>query len=56
MNNKYKTFFGFTKNPFHQNLAIKDMLQTKQLLSVVERIKYAVELGAAANPLRYAMQ
>ena len=48
MNNKYKAFFGFTKTPFHQDIAVKNLMQTKQLNGVVDRIKYAVELGAAA--------
>lgn len=67
MNNKYKAFFGFTKTPFHQDIAVKNLLQTKQLSSVVDRIKYTVELGAAAivtgdigagksSALRYAIK
>lgn len=46
--NKYKAFFGFTKTPFPQKIAVKNLLQTKQLLTVVSRMKYAVELGAVA--------
>lgn len=46
--NKYKTFFGFTKTPFKQNIAVKNLIKTNQLLGVSARIKYAAELGAAA--------
>jgi type II secretory pathway predicted ATPase ExeA len=64
--NNYKTYFGFTKTPFRQNIAIKNLLPTEQLLGVANRIKYAVELGCSAivtgevgtgksTALRYAM-
>lgn len=46
--NNYKVFFGFSKIPFGQNIAVKNLMQTNQLLGVAERVKYAVELGAAA--------
>jgi len=46
--NNYKAFFGFTRIPFQPNIAVKKLMQTSQLLGVAERIKYAVELGAAA--------
>jgi len=46
--NQYKTFFGFTKTPFPQKTAVKNLMQTTQLSGVIERIKYAVDLGAAA--------
>jgi len=46
--NNYRTFFGLTKIPFRQNIAVKKLLPTKQLLGVAERIKYTVELGGAA--------
>ena len=46
--NNYKLHFGFTKNPFPQNIAVKNLLQTNQMLGVADRIQYAVELGGAA--------
>ena len=67
MNNKYKTFFGFSKTPFHQDIAVKNLMPTKQLSGVVERIRYTVDLGAAmiltgdigtgkSSALRYAIK
>lgn len=64
--NNYKAYFGFTKTPFPQNLHVKNLWQTDQLLAVAERVKYSVELGAIAiltgeigtgksSALRYAM-
>lgn len=46
--NNYKIFFGFNKEPFSQELSVKEMLQTKSMLGVKERLLYAIELGAAA--------
>jgi type II secretory pathway predicted ATPase ExeA len=46
--NNYKTFFGFSKTPFQQNIAVKNLLQTPQMLGVADRIKYAVDLGSCA--------
>jgi type II secretory pathway predicted ATPase ExeA len=46
--NNYKPYFGFTKTPFQRNIAVKNLLQTDQMLEVASRIKYAVELGGMA--------
>lgn len=65
--NKYKAFFGFNRIPFSQDVAVKNLMQTNQLLGVTERIKYAVELGSTAiitgdigtgksSALRYAVK
>ena len=64
--NSFMAYFGFTKTPFPQNLNVKNLLKTDQLLAVAERVKYSVELGAIAiltgeigtgksSALRYAM-
>jgi general secretion pathway protein A len=48
MSEKYKTFFGLSKEPFGSNIAAKDILVTPQIKAVAERFKYAVRLGATA--------
>lgn len=44
----YRAFFGFTREPFPSELAIKDILQTQELLAVKERFDYALRIGAMA--------
>lgn len=48
MNNKYRSFFGFTKEPFGSDLKTSEILQTDELKSVTKRLDYAVRLGGAA--------
>lgn len=48
MNKTYKTYYGFTKEPFVSDLHPKEMLVTPELEAVTERIQYAVRLGAVA--------
>lgn len=48
MNNNYRSFFGFTKEPFATDLKIKEILETDELKAVTKRLDYAVRLGAAA--------
>jgi len=48
MSDAYKTFFGFHKEPFTAELALKDILQTEDIKGVSERFNYAVRLGAMA--------
>ncbi len=48
MNEAYKAFFGFTKEPFSQAVELADILQTNDLLSVKERFDFAVRLGSLA--------
>ena len=48
MTSKYRAFFGFSKEPFGQDIAVENLLQTKPMLGVVERVRYAVDLGAMA--------
>jgi len=44
----YRTFFGFTKEPFTLEVEIDNILQTPDLLAVNDRFQYAVRLGAMA--------
>lgn len=46
MNNNYRHYFGFTKEPFSQQIAIKDIYPRPGLDGLKERFVYAVELGA----------
>jgi len=48
MNNNYRSFFGFTKEPFGTDLKIKEILETDELKAVTKRLDYAVRLGGAA--------
>lgn len=48
MNKTYKTFYGFTKEPFVSDLHPKEILVTPELEAVKERIQYAVRLGSVA--------
>lgn len=48
MNKTYKTFFGFKREPFVNDIHVKDILVTPELEAVAERIEYAVRLGAVA--------
>lgn len=48
MKDNYRTFFGFAKEPFAADLALKEILQTPDLIGVHDRFDYAVRLGAAA--------
>lgn len=45
MNNEYRVFFGFTREPFPVTLNTRDILQTKAVSSVKNRFDYAVRLG-----------
>lgn len=62
----YRTFFGFTREPFSSDLHLNEILQTQELLAVKERFDYALRIGAVAlvtgeigsgksTALRYAM-
>lgn len=43
----YKNFFGLQKEPFAQDIKTSDLYPLPSLGGISERIKYAVELGAA---------
>ena len=44
----YRTFFGFTREPFSSDLPLNEILQTQELLAVKERFDYALRIGAMA--------
>jgi type II secretory pathway predicted ATPase ExeA len=46
MNSHYRTFFGFTAEPFAADLAQNDILVTEAVTQVQSRFDYAVRLGA----------
>ena len=46
MNENYRTFFGFHKEPFCADIALKDILKTDQLDDVSARFDYVIRLGA----------
>ncbi len=48
MNSNYRSFFGFTKEPFSTDLKIKEILETDELKAVTKRLDYTVRLGGAA--------
>jgi type II secretory pathway predicted ATPase ExeA len=48
MTETYRSFFGFTREPFSSDLKIEEILKTDTVLSVADRIAYAVRLGAMA--------
>jgi general secretion pathway protein A len=48
MNNNYRAFFGFTKEPFTNELGIDDILKTEQLIGVKNRFDYALRIGGVA--------
>lgn len=48
MKTDYRTFFGFTKEPFAADIGHKEILLTDALTGVCDRFDYAVRLGAIA--------
>ncbi|MBU1054312.1 MAG: hypothetical protein KKC46_10830 [Proteobacteria bacterium] len=46
MNNLYKLFFGFEKEPFRSDIQINEILQTLQLSAAKSRFEYSTGLGA----------
>ena len=44
----YRMLFGLQKEPFCQELRVKEMLKTPSLLGVQERFHYTVQMGAIA--------
>jgi len=45
MNETYRTFFGFAKEPFASDLTLKEILQTEELIGVHKRFVYTLALG-----------
>jgi len=48
MNEVYRNFFGFTREPFRPDPGLKEILETEELKGIMERFGYAVRLGAVA--------
>ena len=48
MDTSYRQFFALTKEPFSADIPRKDILVTKALSAVEERMHYAIRLGAIA--------
>ena len=46
MNENYRSFFGLKKEPFGADIAMKDILQTDQLVDAKSRFDYVIRLGA----------
>jgi len=46
MNENYRSFFGLKKEPFGADIAMKDILQTDQLVDAKTRLDYVIRLGA----------
>lgn len=49
MNKSCQTFFGFTKEPFINDIRCEDILVTPEIEAVAERIQYTVRLGAVSR-------
>jgi len=48
MKDNYRAFFGFTKEPFTNELGIDDILKTDELIGVNNRFDYVVRIGGVA--------
>ncbi len=48
MSQSYRAFFGFTREPFSSELRVEEILKTDAVLAVVDRVDYAIRLGAIA--------
>lgn len=48
MSQAYRTFFGFSKEPFSSELKVEEILKTDAVLAVADRVDYAIRLGAVA--------
>jgi type II secretory pathway predicted ATPase ExeA len=46
MNKKYRSFFGFEREPFPTDIDLRDILLTDELSGVWNRFQYAINLGA----------
>lgn len=44
----YRNFFGFQREPFGSDLQLSEILQTPEVIAVKERFDYALRIGAAA--------
>jgi type II secretory pathway predicted ATPase ExeA len=48
MNDTYRAFFGLQTEPFRADIVLSEIMETHDLLAVLERFDYAVRLGAIA--------
>jgi len=48
MNQTYRAFFGFEREPFPSDPGLRDILETEDIKGVCSRFDYAVRLGAIA--------
>jgi len=48
MSQAYRTFFGFSREPFSSELKVEEVLKTEAVLAVADRVNYAIRLGAIA--------
>ena len=44
----YRTFFGLSREAFPTELAIKDIMETRDIGSINDRLQYALRTGAVA--------
>ena len=48
MSQAYRTFFGFSREPFSAELKVEEILKTEAVVAVADRVDYAIRLGAVA--------
>lgn len=48
MRSLYRSFFGFTREPFSSEISTEEILQTPDVIAVKDRFDYAIRLGAMA--------
>jgi len=46
MSQAYRTFFGFSREPFAAELKVEEILKTDAVLAVADRVDYAIRLGS----------
>jgi general secretion pathway protein A len=46
MNQRYRTFFGFLREPFSAEIKVQEILKTEAVLAVADRVDYALGLGS----------
>jgi len=49
MSQAYRSFFGFTREPFSSELKVEEILQTEAVLAVANRVNYAIRLEEAPS-------
>lgn len=48
MTGQYKVFFGFQKEPFAQDIRVKDMIKSNSIITAKKRFDFAVQLASIA--------